>query len=107
MWANIGTGDALLFVAQTLSDAQKAQVKTNLGVSDEAVLFVSQSLTDNQKAVARGNIGLASALTYDAQALTAEQQDQARQNIGALAEETIALALCDALDEFIAENSIE
>ena len=47
--------------AQSLSDAQKEQARTNIGADtvQGAVLYTPQSLTDDQKAQARGNINAA------------------------------------------------
>ena len=80
--------DAVLVTAQTLTDAQKTQARTNIGAvaDDEAVLVAEQTLTAEQQAQARENIGAAGtsdAVMVTAQTLTAEQQAQARANIGA------------------------
>lgn len=47
--------------AQSLTDEQKAQARTNIGADtvQGAVLYTPQSLTDDQKTQARGNIGAA------------------------------------------------
>ncbi len=47
--------------AQSLTDEQQAQARTNIGADtvQGAVLYTSQSLTDGQKTQARGNIGAA------------------------------------------------
>ena len=47
--------------AQSLTDEQKAQARTNIGADtvQGAVLYTPQSLTDGQKTQARGNIGAA------------------------------------------------
>ena len=83
--------DAVLVTAQTLTDAQKAQVRANIGAvaDDEAVLVAAQELTDAQKTQVRTNIGAVGAsgisdvIRHSAQTLTAAQQGQARANIDA------------------------
>lgn len=50
--------DAVLYTAQTLTDAQKLQARTNIGATgSDAVLYTQQSLTNSQKTQARENIG--------------------------------------------------
>lgn len=65
LMSQIDAGNAVLFVSQTLSDAQKEQARANIGAAaigegggsaEGAVLFVAQDLTDEQKAQARKNI---------------------------------------------------
>lgn len=78
--------DAVLYTAQSLTDAQKAQARNNIGAGkSESVLYTSQTLTDEQKTQARQNIGASSssAVLYTAQTLTDAQKTQARTNIGA------------------------
>lgn len=85
--------------AQSLTDAQKAQARTNIGATgggDIPTDYVSygsaQSLTDAQKTQARTNIGAASSgdiisdpVRYGTpQSLSDAQKTQARSNIGAL-----------------------
>lgn len=50
--------DAVLYTAQSLTDEQKAQARTNIGADtvQGAVLYTPQSLTDDQKSQARSNI---------------------------------------------------
>lgn len=71
--------NAVRYVAQTLDDAQKQQVRTNIGAGtgDGTVLSV-----DSVEPGEDGNVVL-SAVQYAAQTLTTEQQQQARTNIGA------------------------
>ena len=76
--------------AQTLTDEQKAQARTNIGADavQGAVRYdAAQTLTDEQKAQARTNIGadaVQGAVRYDAaQTLTESQKTQARGNIAA------------------------
>jgi hypothetical protein len=61
----IGTGNAVLFVSQTLTDAQKLQARTNIGAA----------------APGEGGGSVEGAVLYTAQTLTEEQQSQARKNI--------------------------
>ena len=76
---------------QSLTDAQKAQARENIGaasdVSENSVRYdASQSLTTEQKAQARSNIGAADDTTVvkiESQSLTTAQKEQARANIGA------------------------
>lgn len=100
--------NAVQFVEQELTTAQKAQARTNIGAVgpgdvptlDTVVQVVPQSFTDNQKRNARDNIGAAdqagvSALTEEAvkitaQTFTGDQQTQARTNIGAAAASGLA-----------------
>lgn len=95
--------NAVQFVDQELTTAQKAQARTNIGAVgpgdvptlDTVVQVVPQSFTDNQKRNARDNIGAADqagvtalseeAVKITAQTFTGDQQTQARTNIGAAA----------------------
>lgn len=94
----IDAGNAVLFVSQNLSAAQKLQARTNIGAAGEGdiptgvVLYTAQTLTAAQKLQARTNIGAAApgeggggsaegAVLYTEQTLTEEQQRQARKNI--------------------------
>ena len=64
--AQIGIGNAVLFVSQKLSDAQKLQARTNIGAAavgeggggsvEGAVLYTEQNLTEKQQHQARLNI---------------------------------------------------
>lgn len=54
-----GVSDAVRYVAQTLTEAQKAQARTNIGVSGETVLYTAQTLSESQKTQARTNIDAA------------------------------------------------
>lgn len=56
--AGAGAGAVRYDAAQTLTDEQKAQARTNIGADtvQGAVLYTPQSLTDEQKAQAKGNI---------------------------------------------------
>ena len=105
---------AVLYTEQSLTAAQQAQARANIGAgtgggSDNAVLYTEQSLTSAQQTQARANIGAADAqleqtvsdldtsvynLSYTvghevvhttAQTIPAAQQTQARANIGAAA----------------------
>lgn len=95
----VDAGNAVLFVSQNLSNAQKLQARANIGaagvgdIPTGVVLYTDQTLTDAQKLQARTNIGAAApgeggggsaegAVLYTAQTLTAEQKEQARDNIG-------------------------
>lgn len=53
--------DAVLYTAQSLTDEQKAQARTNIGADtvQGAVLYTPQTLSDGQKTQARGNINAA------------------------------------------------
>lgn len=83
--------DAVLVTAQTLTDAQKTQARTNIGAAanDGVVLVTEQTLTEAQQTQVRDNIGAISEADVDdvvrhsAQTLTAAQQGQARANIDA------------------------
>lgn len=83
--------DAVLVTAQTLTDAQKAQARANIGAvaDDEAVLVAEQTLTAAEQAQVRENIGaigeadVDDVVRHSAQTLTAAQQGQARANIDA------------------------
>ena len=86
---------AVKVAAQTLTDAEKLQARTNIGAAAaaEAVSVNSQSFTSSQQAQARANIGAlgaADAVLVDAQTLTTSQQAQARANIGALSAADVA-----------------
>lgn len=85
--------------AQSLSNAQKAQARTNIGAASQTSLdndiancvqIKAQSLTDEQKAQARTNIGAEGSADSQytvkviEQTFTEEQKTQARTNIGAL-----------------------
>lgn len=61
----VDTGNVVLFVAQTLTDEQKLQARTNIGAA----------------APGEGGGSAANAVLYVAQTLTEEQQHQARLNI--------------------------
>lgn len=71
--------------AQSLTDAQKAQARTNIGANtvQGAVLYTPQTLSTEQQAQARENIGAGpdSAVLYTPQNLSNVQQQQARENI--------------------------
>lgn len=54
-----GSKDAVLYTAQSLTTEQKAQARTNIGVSEAAVLYTEQTLTEAQKTQARANIDAA------------------------------------------------
>ena len=74
--------------SQSLTDAQKAQARTNIGAAaaEKAVSVESQSFTDVQKAQARTNIGAAEAekaVSVESQSFTDVQKTQARVNIDA------------------------
>ena len=97
-YVNASSPESVKYIAQTLTEAQKAQARTNIGAAsssdlpDDYVSFESQSLTDEQKAQARQNIGAMTeteiptdTVKYTSQSLTDEQKTQARQNIGAMA----------------------
>lgn len=83
--------DAVLVTAQTLTDAQKTQVRANIGAAAAAgvVLVTAQTLTAAQQTQVRENIGAVGAsgisdvIRHSAQTLTTAQQEQARANIGA------------------------
>lgn len=94
----IDTGNAVLFVSQTLTESEKRTARKNIRAAGEGdipygvVHYLSdQSLTDAQKLQARTNIGAAApgegggsvegAVLYTAQTLTESQQHQARKNI--------------------------
>ena len=95
--------DMLTYSEQSLTSAQKAQARTNIGaisasdipaVTGAVQYDLIQSLTDSQKNRARTNIGAAASgayLRYDAQSLTAAQKAQARQNIGVSGNEDMPL----------------
>ena len=75
------------YAAQTLTSAEQAQARTNIGSADDSavVKITPQSLTDAQKQQARDNIGAvadADAVKVVAQTLTDDQKLQARTNIG-------------------------
>lgn len=69
----------VVYTAQTLTDEQKAQARTNIGAisadevvsSPDAVTYTEQTLTTDQQAQARTNIGAAPAYTYGTEDLTA------------------------------------
>ena len=74
--------------AQTLTEAQKAQARENIGATAGAVRYdEAQTLTEVQKAQARTNIGvddIAGVVKYgQSQTLTDAEKTQARTNIGA------------------------
>ena len=83
--------------AQSLTDAQKAQARSNIGASGggdiptDVVKYTPQSLTDSQKTQARTNIGavgsgdlITDPVRYGtAQSLSTAQKTQARDNIEA------------------------
>lgn len=99
--AQAKANSAVLVSAQTLTDAEKLQARTNVGAVGvaEAVLVDSQSLTTSQQAQARANIAAissADAVSVNAQTLTTSQQTQVRANIGA-ASADIETMLTDAL----------
>ena len=49
---------AIKYTAQSLTPAQKAQARENIGASENAVLYIEQTLTNTQKQQARTNIGV-------------------------------------------------
>jgi hypothetical protein len=71
--------DAVLFVEQDLTEAQKAQARKNIGVSssggggESAVLYTPQELTEEQQAQARDNIYVPSTADFDDLSLTVSQ----------------------------------
>lgn len=86
---------AVKTTAQTLTDAEKQQARTNIAAAGtaEAVLVNAQSLTTSQQAQARANIaaiGAADAVSVNAQTLTTSQQAQARANISAAAADAVS-----------------
>lgn len=97
VWTSFDMDFVAVNRAQSLSNAQKAQARTNIDVyskneiDDSVVKYSSgQSLTDTQKAQARTNIGAVGSADSQytvkviEQSFTEEQKTQARTNIGAL-----------------------
>lgn len=97
VWTSFDMDFVAVNRAQSLSNAQKAQARTNIDVyskneiDDSVVKYSSgQSLTDTQKAQARTNIGAVGSADSQytvkvvEQTFTEEQKTQARTNIGAL-----------------------
>ena len=83
------TAGTVRITAQSFTDAEKQQARTNIGAaaSAEAVSVNQQSFTTVQQAQARTNIGAlgaGDAVLVDVQTLTTSQQAQARTNIGAI-----------------------
>lgn len=92
--------------AQSLSNAQKAQARTNIGAASQTSLdndiancvqIKAQSLTETQKAQARTNIGAEGSADSQytvkvvEQTFTEEQKTQARTNIGALSSADLSI----------------
>lgn len=75
--------DAVLFVEQDLTEAQKAQARKNIGVSssggggestvENAVLYTPQELGDDQKAQARENLYVPSTADFEDLSLTVDR----------------------------------
>ena len=84
-------GSAVKVTAQSLTDGEKVQARTNIGAAgaSDTVSVNAQTLTSTQQAQARTNIGalgaadVADAVRTSEQTLTTAQQAQARANIGA------------------------
>lgn len=92
--------------AQSFSNAQKSQARTNIGAASQTSLdndiancvqIKAQSLTDEQKAQARTNIGAEGSADSQytvkviEQTFTEEQKTQARTNIGALSSADLSI----------------
>lgn len=93
--AEASLANAVKVTAQSFTDTQKAQARTNIGaisineiptVTGAVAYDTHQNLTDAQKITARNNINaavVAGYIRYDAaQSLTASQKQKARENIG-------------------------
>lgn len=87
--------NAVKYTEQTLTAAQQAQARANIGAvaPSESVSVDAQTLTTSQKAQVRSNIGAISAddaVSVNSQSLTDTQKAQARTNIAALSAADVA-----------------
>lgn len=110
--AEASLANAVKVTAQSFTDTQKAQARTNIGaisineiptVTGAVAYDTHQNLTDGQKITARNNINaavVAGYVRYDAvQSLTASQKQKARENIGVTGAEDQPLIVTVAPDE--------
>jgi len=79
-WGKVGSGDAVLYTAQTLTEEQKAQARENIGAAGNAVLYTSQTITSEQQAQARANIGAGTVKSVNGNAADANGNVQIETN---------------------------
>lgn len=82
-----GDTNAVKYVSQSLTGAQKAQARSNIGAQEQLVSGTNIKTVNNQTLLGPGNItvqaGDTDAVKYVSQTLTDAQKAQARTNIGA------------------------